>query len=70
MDNYNDKSLMENGNCKWEFKEVTPRKKNEYNEGDVVLITNWISKISIKKHYFKREKPKKRTKHQGTDRWY
>ena len=27
MDNYNDKSLMENGNCKWEFKEVTPREK-------------------------------------------
>ena len=43
-------------------------RENEYNEGDVVLITNWISKISIKKHYFKREKPKKRIKHQRIER--
>ena len=30
--------------------------KNEYNEGNVVLLTNWILKINIKKFYFKIEK--------------
>ena len=40
--------------------------RNEYNEGDVILLTNWISKINIKKFYFKREKQKKGTKHQRT----
>ena len=32
-------------------------RENGYNEGDVVLLTNWISKFNIKKPYFKREKP-------------
>ena len=55
-------------NYKWEFKEVTPRERNEHNEGDVDLLTNWISKISIKKLYFKREEQKEETKHQRTER--
>ena len=42
--------------------------KNENNESDVVLPTNWISKINIKKSYFKREKLKKGTKHRRTER--
>ena len=42
--------------------------RNEYKESDVVLLTNWISKINIKKPYFKREKPKKGTKHQRAER--
>ena len=39
--------------------------RNEYHEGDVVLLTNSISKINIKKPYFKREKPKKGAKHKN-----
>ena len=42
--------------------------RNEYNDGDVVLLTNWISKINIKKSYPKREKPKKGTMHQKAER--
>ena len=42
--------------------------RNEYNEDDVVLITNWISKTNIKKPYFEREKPKKGTENQRTER--
>ena len=42
------------GNCKLEFKEVIHQGRNEYNEGDVALLTNWISKINFKKSYFKR----------------
>ena len=40
--------------------------RNEYKEDDVDLQTNWISKIKIKKSYFKkrnqRKEPKKGTK--------
>ena len=60
MDNYNDKSSMEKvAITDWEVKEVTPQERNEYNEADVVLLTNWISKFNIKKHNFKRKKQKK-----------
>ena len=41
--------------------------RNKYNEGDVVLLTNWISKLSLRNHT-SREKPKKGTKHQRTER--
>ena len=37
------------GNSKLEFEEVTHQERNEYNESDVALLTNWISKINIKK---------------------
>ena len=43
--------------------------RNEYNEGDTVILSNWMPKFNIKKPYFKREKPKKETKHQRTE-WY
>ena len=46
---------------------MTLQERNEYND-DVFLIKNWISKINIKKLYFKREKRKKGTKHQRTER--
>ena len=53
MDNYNDKSLMEKVEITdWEINEEIYLKRNEYG-GDVVLLTNWISKINIKKPYFK-----------------
>ena len=40
-----------------------------YNEDEVVLLTNWISKINIKKPYIKREKLKKGIKHQIAERY-
>ena len=64
MDNYNDKSLMEKVAIATEKSRKRHLKWNEYKESDVVLLTNWISKINIKKPYFKREKSKKGTKHQ------
>ena len=59
MDNYNDNILMEKVPIEMKIQEMTPRERNEYSEGDVVLLTNWISKTNIKKPYFKREKSKK-----------
>ena len=53
MDNYNDKSLMEKVEITdWEINEEIYLERNEYG-GDVVLLINWISKINIKKSYFK-----------------
>ena len=63
MDNYNDKSLMEKVAITTEKSRMRHLERNEYKESDVVLLRNWISKINIKKLYFKREKPKKGTKH-------
>ena len=42
--------------------------KNEYIQGNVVLLIDWISKINIKKSHFKKDKPKKGTKRQRTER--
>ena len=67
MDNYNDKSLMEKVAIATEKSRKRHLERNEYKESDVVLLTNWISKINIKKPYFKREKPKKGTKHQRAE---
>ena len=50
MDNYNDRSLMEKmeiaskNSRKWHFE------RNKNNEGDVVLLTNWISILSLRNH--------------------
>ena len=68
MDNYNDKSLLEKMAIATEKSRKRYFKRNEYKEGDVVLLTNWISKINIKKPYFKWEKSKKGTKHQRAER--
>ena len=36
----------------------TSKERNKYNEGDVVLLTNWISKLSLRNHTSKeRNKP-------------
>ena len=43
--------------------------RNKYFEGDVTLLTNWISKLMLRNHT-SREKPKKETKHQRTERHY
>ena len=43
--------------------------RNKYNKGDFVQLTNWISKISINKPYFKRMKSKKGAKDQRTERY-
>ena len=65
MDNYNERRVMEiaaKNSRKRHFE------RNKYNEGDVVLLTNWISKLSLK-NLNSREKPKKRTKHQRIERY-
>ena len=67
MDNYNDKSEMENVAIANENSRKLHIERSEYNEGNVDLLANWISKINIKKSYFKREKPKKGTKHQRVE---
>ena len=69
MDNYNDKSLMEKVAIATEKSRKRHLERNEYKKSDFVLLTNWISKINIKKPYFKREKPKKGTKHQRAERY-
>ena len=55
IDYYNDKSLMEKMAIANEnSREVIYRERNEYNvynEGDIVLLTNWISKINMKIPY-------------------
>ena len=40
-----------------------------YKEDDEVMITNWIQKINPKKQYYKREKPKKGSKHERHERY-
>ena len=61
------KAWWKNWDCNWEINKETSRKKWVW-WGDVVILTNWISKINIKKPHFKREKPKKGTKHLRTER--
>ena len=53
MDNYNYKFWMEKVAFATEKSRRIHQERNEYNEGDVVLLTNWISKVNIKKPYFK-----------------
>ena len=69
MDNYNDKSLM----LKVAISTEKSRKRHlerETNIRIVMLSYEQIGykKINIKKPYFKREKPKKGTKHQRAER--
>ena len=33
--------------------------RNKYNEGDVVLLTNWISKLSLRNHTSKERNQRK-----------
>ena len=55
MENYNDKSLIGKVAIVTENSKKWYLERNEYNEGDIVLIINWISKINTKKPYFKSE---------------
>ena len=55
LDNYNDKSLMEKEAIVNEKSRKRHIERNESKEEDVVLLTNWISKINIKKYALKRE---------------
>ena len=50
MDNYNDRSLMEKVAIVAENSRKRHFERNKYNEGDVVLLTNWISKLSLSNH--------------------
>ena len=59
MDNYNDRSLKKKvtiaaeNSRKWHFE------RNKYNESDVVLLTNWISKLSLRKYTSKERNQRK-----------
>ena len=69
IDNYNDENLLEKVAIVTGKSKKRHLERNEYKEGDVVLFTNWISKINTKNPYFKREKLKKGTKHHRTDKY-
>ena len=58
MDNYNYKIWMEKVAFATEKSRKIYQERSEYNEDDVVLLTNWISKVNIKKPYFKSETKK------------
>ena len=62
MDNYNDSSLMEKVAIEAENLKKRQFWRNKYNEGNVFLLTNWISKLSLRNHTSKK-RPKKETKH-------
>ena len=66
MDNYNDKSLMGKVEIAAENSRMRHFERNKYNEGDVVQITNWISKLSLRNHTSK-DKPKKKINLQRTE---
>ena len=59
MDNYNDKILMEKVAIVAENSRKRHFERNKYNEGDVVQLTNWISKLILRNHTSK-EEPKKK----------
>ena len=59
MDNYNDKSLMGKVAIATEKSRKRHLERNEYKESDVVLLTNWISKINIKNHTSKERNQRK-----------
>ena len=61
------KSLME----KVEIANQNSRKwhlERKISKGNVIQLTNWITKINFEKFYFKREKPNIRIKHQRIER--
>ena len=53
MDNYNDRSLIEKVIIAAEDSRKRHLEINKYNEGDFVLLTNWISKLSLRNHTLK-----------------
>ena len=62
MDNYNDKILMEKVAIATEKSRKRHLERNEYKESNVVLLTNWISKINIKKTILQKREIKERNK--------
>ena len=62
MKNYNEKSLKEKVAIATEKLRKRHLERNEYKESDVVLLTNWISKIIIKKTMLQKRETKKRNK--------
>ena len=60
-------SLMEKVAIATENSRKRHFERNKYNEGDIVQLTNWISKLSLRNHT-PREKPKKGTNLQWTER--
>ena len=56
MDSYNNKSLMEKVAIATEKSRKRHLERNEYKESNVVLLTNWISKINIKKNNTSKER--------------
>ena len=59
MENYNDRSLMEKVAIAAENSWKRHLERNKYNEDDVVLLTNWISKLSLRSHTSKERNQRK-----------
>ena len=59
IDNYNDRSLMEKVAISAEKKKMRHLKRNKYNEGDVVQLTNLISKLSLRNYISKERNQRK-----------
>ena len=59
MDNYNDRSLMKKVAIAAENSRKRHFERNKYNEDDVVLLTNWISKLSLRNHTLKERNQRK-----------
>ena len=57
-DNYIDKSLTVKIAIATENSRKRHLEINEYKEGDVVLLANWISKVNFKNPYLKRDSKK------------
>ena len=59
MDNYNERILIEKVAIAAENSKMQHLERNKYNEGDVVQLTNWISKLSLRNHNSKERNQRK-----------
>ena len=68
LDNFNNEKIREIVMITTEKSRKKHLENSQYKVDEEVMITNWIQKIDKKKQYFKREKPKKGSKHQRQER--
>ena len=59
MDNYNDRNLMEKVAIAAENSRNRHFEINKYNEGDIVQLANWISKLSLRNQTSKERNQRK-----------
>ena len=69
LDNFNNEKIREIVMIATEKSRKEHLENSLYKEDDEVMITNWIQKINPKKQYYKREKPKKGSKHERHERY-